>query len=54
MLSRSPELGRTFLDAVVMRVGIEDEVSNEGGESALDVALGLGLVRIVDRLKWRI
>jgi hypothetical protein len=54
MGKKSRQLNRTFPDAVVMRIGIETEVRNQGGESALDVALGLGLLRIVERLKWRI
>ena len=35
----------------LLRLGIEAGVLNAAGESALDVALGLGLVRIVERLK---
>jgi uncharacterized protein len=34
----------------LLRLGIETGVRNKDGESALDVALGLGLVRIVERL----
>jgi len=37
----------------LLRLGIETEVRNEDGESALDVALGLGLVLIAERLQNR-
>ena len=35
----------------LLRRGVEPGVRNEAGESAMDVAVGLGLVRIVERLK---
>ena len=35
----------------LLQLGIDPEVKNEAGESAMDVAVGLGLVRIVERLK---
>ena len=35
----------------LLRLGIDPDVRNEAGESAIDVAVGLGLVRIIERLK---
>ena len=35
----------------LLRLGIDPEVRNDDGQSAMDVAVGLGLVRIVERLK---
>ena len=35
----------------LLRLGIDSEVRNEAGESAMDVASSLGLVRITERLK---
>jgi uncharacterized protein len=35
----------------LLRLGIDSEVRNEAGESAMDVAAGLGLVKITERLK---
>ncbi|HEU5459188.1 MAG TPA: ankyrin repeat domain-containing protein [Pyrinomonadaceae bacterium] len=34
----------------LLRLGIDPEVRNEAGESALDVAVSLGLVRIIEQL----
>lgn len=35
----------------LIRLGIDPGVKNEGGESAIDVAVNLGLLRIIERLK---
>ena len=35
----------------LLRLGIDPEVRNDDGQSAMDVAVGLGLLRIVERLK---
>ena len=35
----------------LLRLGIDSEVRNESGESAMDVAASLGLVKITERLK---
>lgn len=36
---------------LLLRLCIDTEVKNDAGESAMDVAVGLGLVRIIERLK---
>ena len=35
----------------VLRLGVDPSVQNEGGESALDLAESLGLVKVVERLR---
>jgi ankyrin repeat protein len=38
-------------NSILMRMGIEPDVRNEAGESALDLAVSLGLVNVIERLK---
>jgi hypothetical protein len=35
----------------LLRLGIEADVRNQAGESALDLAVSLGLVNVIERLK---
>ena len=35
----------------LLRLGIQSDARNQAGESALDVAISLGLVRVIERLK---
>jgi ankyrin repeat protein len=47
-VSRSPSVVEV---EELLRLGIEPDVRNEAGESALDLAVSLGLVNVVERLK---
>jgi len=55
-VSRSPSVAEV---EELLRLGIEPDVRNEAGESALDLAVSLGLVNVIERLKslpagWRV
>ena len=47
-VSRSPSVAEV---EELLRLGIEPHVRNEAGESALDLAVSLGLVNVIERLK---
>jgi uncharacterized protein len=47
-VSRSPSVAEV---EELLRLGIEPDVRNEAGESALDLAVSLGLVNVIERLK---
>jgi ankyrin repeat protein len=47
-VSRSPSVAEV---EELLRLGIEPDVRNKAGESALDLAVSLGLVNVIERLK---
>lgn len=47
-VSRSPSLAEV---EELLNLGIDPDVRNEYGESALDLATSLGLVNVIERLK---
>jgi len=47
-VSQSPSVAEV---EELLRLGIEPDVRNESGESAVDLAISLGLVNVIERLK---
>jgi len=47
-VARSPSVAEV---EELLRLGIEADVRNQAGESALDLAISLGLVNVIERLK---
>jgi ankyrin repeat protein len=47
-IARSPSVAEV---EELLRLGIEPDVRNQAGESALDLAVSLGLVSVIERLK---
>jgi ankyrin repeat protein len=47
-VSRSPSVAEV---EELLRLGVQPEVRNQAGESGLDLAVSLGLLNVVERLK---